>query len=130
MQELPKKTNSLPEEVEEVLEKLPPEARQIVSSMSVSGSIPVFSPVQKKITEEHITKVLEIADNDGERELKLFQSAELTKRLGIGAVILIIAIILVYSGITKETFLSQQIINIVVGAFGGAGLINVFKKKE
>lgn len=124
------KSLNKPEEVEEVLESLPPEAKQVINSLMIRGSVPVFSPVQRKITEEHITKVLELADKDRDRELQQFLSSERTKRLAIGAVVFVIIVILIYSGITKETFLSQQIINIVVGAFGGVGLIGVFKKKD
>jgi hypothetical protein len=50
MQELPKKTDSIADEVEEVIEKLPPEARQIIrSTLSVSGSVPVFTLFKRKL---------------------------------------------------------------------------------
>jgi hypothetical protein len=120
----------LPDEVAQELEKLPPEAKQIMRSLSIQGSMPVFSPIQKKITEEHITRLLEISDKDSQRQLDVLKISETTKRLAIGAVLVLVISVLVYAGITKETFLSQQIINIVVGAFGGVGLTNVFKKKD
>jgi hypothetical protein len=39
----------------EILEKLPPEVRKAVESISmISGSVPVFNPIYKKINEGHI----------------------------------------------------------------------------
>jgi hypothetical protein len=120
----------LPDEVAQELEKLPPEAKQIMRSFSMQGTVPFVPPIQKKITEEHITRLLEISDKDSQRQLDVLKISETTKRLAIGAVLVLVISVLVYAGITKETFLSQQIINIVVGAFGGVGLTNVFKKKD
>lgn len=112
----------------EVLESLPPEAQRIMRSLSIQGSFPVFSPVQKKITEEHITQVLNLADKDSQRKLDEIKSTETTKRLAIGAVLILVISVLIYSGITKETLLSQQIIGVVMGALGGAGVVTVFRK--
>jgi ABC-type Fe3+-siderophore transport system permease subunit len=120
----------LPDEVTEALESLPPEARRVMQSLSFQGSFPVFSPIQKKITEQHITKVLDLADKDSQRKLDEIKSTETTKRLAIGAVLVLVIAVLIYSGITKETLLSQQIIGVVMGALGGAGVVTVFRNKS
>jgi len=132
---LPQKQSSqndldLPDEVTEALESLPPEAQRVMQSLSIQGAFPVFSPIQKKITEQHITKVLDLADKDGQRKLEEIKSTETTKRLAIGAVLVLVIAVLIYSGITKETLLSQQIIGVVMGALGGAGVVTVFRNKS
>ncbi|MCP4134378.1 MAG: hypothetical protein GY754_25615 [bacterium] len=61
----------------ELLEALPPEIRKEVefgfSMQRLSGPLP--SPLMDKVTEEHITKVLEISEKDDERAYESIQTS-------------------------------------------------------
>jgi hypothetical protein len=121
----------LPEEVLEAIKELPPEARQTITRMSFQGSFPYTSPILKKITANHIDKVLDLANKDGERKAKEIENVENTKRLIIISIIVVIAIVLLYSAFTKDIELSQTIINVGIGALGGFGIgVTVSKNKE
>ena len=63
----------------ELLDALPPEMRQVVSSFTAMVHSPPSrqSPLAKNITSEHITKIIVNSDNDSKRDYNL-------KRLSIG----------------------------------------------
>lgn len=124
-------TANFPEEVLEAIKELPPEAIQTITRMSFQGSFPYTSPILKKITANHIDKVLDLANKDGERKAKEIENVETTKRLIIISIIVVIAIVLLYSAFTKDIELSQTIINVGIGALGGFGIgVTVSKNKE
>ena len=70
--------SSLGEEAEipvlqEVLEKLPAEARRVIArSFSASTMVagPMPNPILEKLTEEHISDLIETVDKDGDRALE------------------------------------------------------------
>jgi hypothetical protein len=101
----------------EILDALPAETRQAVSSfMAMVHSQPSKqSPLAKNITPEHISKILVNSDNDSRRDFDL-------KRLAMGAVLVLVAMILVYAAKTKDKDLSEKIFVASIAAVGGAGV--------
>jgi hypothetical protein len=102
----------------EVLEALPPEMRKAVSASftaMVHSSPSRQSPLAKNIQPEHISKILDNSDNDSNREFNL-------KRLAMGAILLLVAMILTYAAITKDKDLSEKILVASIAAIGGAGV--------
>jgi hypothetical protein len=55
---------------------------------------------------------------------------ELTKRYGMIAIVSIITTAFIYSGLTKDTALSDKVINTLFGALGGLGAGAVVFQKE
>ena len=102
----------------EILDALPPEMRQavIASFTATLQSAPSRqSPLAKNITPEHISTILVNSDNDSRRDFDL-------KRLAMGAVLVLVAMILVYAAKTKDKDLSEKIFVASVAAVGGAGV--------
>ena len=73
------------------------------------------SPLAKNITPEHISTILVNSDNDSRRDFDL-------KRLAMGAVLVLVAMILVYAAKTKDKDLSEKIFVASIAAVGGAGV--------
>lgn len=102
----------------EILNALPPEMRQVVSASltaMVHSAPSRQSPLAKNITPEHIATILANSDNDSRREFDL-------KRLAIGAVLVLVAMILVYAAKTKDKDLSEKILVASIAVVGGAGI--------
>lgn len=102
----------------EVLEALPPEMRKKVSASftaMVHSSSSRQSQLAKNIKPEHISKILINSDNDSKRDFDL-------KRLAMGAILLLVAMILTYAAITKDKDLSEKILVASIAAVGGAGV--------
>jgi hypothetical protein len=102
----------------EILEALPPEMRQAVSASftaMVHSAPSRQSPLAKNITPEHISTILVNSDNDSRRDFDL-------KRLAMGAVLVLVAMILVYAAKTKDKDLSEKIFVASIAAVGGAGV--------
>lgn len=73
------------------IEKLPQEAQAIIGMMMASRrriSSPMSDPLSDKISTEHISKMLDIAEKDNERE---FENTKLSKQYNL--VTLVIALI-------------------------------------
>lgn len=86
-------TDGKPPAHPEVLEKLPPEVRKVVESISLQAfSTPVFNPILNKITEKHIDKVLDQNEKDSDRE---FDDHRSIRRFNLGYV-LIFAVLFVF----------------------------------
>lgn len=102
----------------EILDAVPPEMRQVVSASltALDYSTPSRqSPLAKNITPQHISTILANSDNDSRREFDL-------KRLAMGAVLVLVAMILVYAAKTKDKDLSEKILVASIAAVGGAGV--------
>jgi len=102
----------------EILDALPPEMRQLVSASLtalVHRAPSRQSPLAKNITPQHISTILANSDNDSRREFDL-------KRLAMGAVLVLVAMILVYAAKTKDKDLSEKILVASIAAVGGAGV--------
>jgi hypothetical protein len=116
---------SVPAEVAEVLKELPPERRREVTSLFLSMqrmSSPTSSALMKRIASEHITKTLDNFEKENERDFKKSQASELTKRLGMGAILLLVLIVLVYAGLTQDKELAEKVIIAGISGVGGFGV--------
>jgi thiol:disulfide interchange protein len=104
-------------------EHIPPTTSDIPSGMkeimlSMAGfSGPVTSPLQRKINEEHISKVLEIADKDSQRS---YDDAQSSKRYFLAYIVLsflLFGFIIVFLADKNPTLLRD--ILFILGAFAG-----------
>lgn len=123
----------VPTEIVEALKELPPNQRQMVSSMflsmerlSSSGS----STLVKRVTPEHITQTLENLEKENERDFKKSQSSEVTKRMGMGATLILVLMVLGYAGFTKDKDLAEKVIIAGISGIGGFGAGVALSKKE
>jgi len=105
----------------EVLSKLPPDVRRAVEFSLQAFSGPVFHPIVKKITEGHIDKVLESAENDSKRDFKDRMAGRWFGLIYavIGALLFIFLTIYV-AGQDKELY--RDLLTKVIIFFGGGGL--------
>jgi hypothetical protein len=122
-------SSSLMEEIlpPEVVERLSQnDQRRIESSlsiMSMSGSPLQSSSIAKQVKPEHVTQIIANSEKDSQREFEKSKISENTKRLGIGAILSLVIIVLVYAGLTKDKDLSERIFVASISAIGrfGAG---------
>jgi hypothetical protein len=131
---------SIPEEIAEVLKELPPQEAQKFASLFVSMRRSVTSyesPIMRQVNSGHIDKALDIAQaeiNNAAKEIDNAateaRSAEGTKRWAIGSLLVLVAMILLYSGYTKDKELSEKIMNIGTGFLAGLSVGLVSKKKD
>lgn len=110
----------------EVLKHLPPELQKAVQSFSLEAfSGPVFHPVLKKINEEHITKVLEQAEKDSERDFKDTQSARLYGLMYVVIILVFLGAMTAYL-VNADKELYKQVLGYVLpflaGIAGGYGV--------
>lgn len=108
----------------EIFSQLPPEAQKIISvqlTQMRGGLSPGPSPIAQKLSPEHITAIIQNGENESVRDFDLAKIAQNTRRIGMGAVLAVITIILIYAGITKDKDLSEKIIFASISAIGGYG---------
>jgi hypothetical protein len=108
----------------EILSQLPPEAQRIISVQLMQmrgGRPPGPSPIAQKLSPEHITAIIQNGENESVRDFTLAKIGQNTRRIGMGAVIAVITIILIYAGVTKDKDLSEKIIFASISAIGGYG---------
>lgn len=115
---------AIPTEVAEALEELPPEQRRMVSSMFLSMSR--ISPsrssaLAKRVTSEHISQTLDNFEKENERDFKRSQSGETTKRLGMGAILVLVLMVFGYAGLTSDKDLAEKVIIAGISGLGGFG---------
>ena len=72
--------------------------------------------------------ILELAQLDFDERSR--KEKELTKRYGMIAIVSIITTASIYSGLTKDTALSDKVINTLFGALGGLGAGAVVFQKD
>lgn len=104
---------AIPTEVVEALKELPPDQRRVVSSMFLSMgrmSSSSSSALVKRVTPEHITQTLDNLEKENERDFKKSQSSEITKRLGMGAILVLVLMVFGYAGLTKDKDLAEKVI--------------------
>lgn len=112
----------LPEEIAEDLKSLPPNVKESLAlSISMMERVSSSSSLSKHIKSEHIDKIIDYSEKESEREHQRFNSGEVTKRYSIGALLGLIFMVLVYSGVTQDKQLSEKIITAGIGALGGFG---------
>lgn len=108
----------------DILSQLPPEAQKIISvqlTQMRGGLPPGPSPIAQKLSPEHITAIIQNSENESIRDFTLAKIGQNTRRIGMGAVIAVITIILIYAGVTKDKDLSEKIIFASISAVGGYG---------
>ena len=128
--------NTLPTEVIEAVGELPPNQQMIVKSMLTATASITKSPsslLARSVTPEHISKTLQNNDQERERQFKRDQAAETTKRLGIGAILSLILMVLIYAGVTSDKETADKVIIAGItgigGAIGGFGAGVAYSKK-
>ena len=108
---------------DEVLDKIPPESRgeikRIMSTMISAGYVgPPPHPFAKKITEDHITKIIDYSEKDDERQ---FQNSKDERKMSLtiffGVLVPITGLIIFFALLNKIEILVPLISAIV--AFGG-----------
>jgi hypothetical protein len=122
----------IPAEVVEVLKELPPAQGQVVRSMFLAARMPSSSSASlaKRITPEHITQTLDNRDKENERDFRKSQSSELTKRIGMEAILILVLMVFGYAGITKEKDLAEKVIIAGISGLGGFGAGVALSKKD
>lgn len=122
---------AIPSEVVEVLKELPPAQKQIVTSLfSARIQSSSSSSLIKRVTPEHITQTLNNLDKENERGFKKSQSSEVTKRIGMGAILVLVLMVFGYAGVTKDKDLAEKVIIAGISGLGGFGAGVALSKKE
>jgi hypothetical protein len=124
----------LPEELQEALKSLPSDERQMIQALILSSrvsSVSHSSPISKQITPAHIGEIIKNDDKADERKHQRSQSRQTTNRLGMGAILFLVIIVLTYAGLTKEKDLAEKIIIAGISGIGGVGAgYAIGKQKE
>ncbi|MEH2458297.1 hypothetical protein [Nostoc sp.] len=124
----------IPTNVAEALKELPPAQRQIATSMFLSAegrmSSSSSSSLLKHVTSEHITKTIENLEKENERDFKKNQASEVTKRLGMGAILVLVLMVFGYAGLTKDKDLAEKVIIAGISGLGGFGAGFAVSKKQ
>lgn len=124
---------AVPTEVVEALKELPPDQRQMVTSLFLSMgriSSSSSSSLAKRVTAEHITQTLNNLEKENERDFKKVQANEITKRLGMGAILVLVLMVLGYAGVTKDKELAEKVIIAGISGLGGFGAGVAVSKRE
>lgn len=124
---------TVPAEVAEAIEELPPEQRQMMSSMFLSMnriSSSRSSAIAKRVTSEHISQTLDNLEKENERDFKRSQSGENTKRLSMGAILVLVLMVFGYAGITNDKDLAEKVIIAGISGLGGFGAGVALNKNE
>ncbi len=123
----------VPTEVADMLKEIPKEDRKQVTKMllmsSRSGVVQKSSPIAEKIEPRHIDKIIDSYDKESERESEKFRREEVTKRIGMGGILGLILMVLIYAGITGDRELSEKVIFAGIGGLGGYGVGVATSKK-
>lgn len=112
------------EKLTEELENLPPDVKRemslILSMQRFSGSISPLSPIREKINEQHISKILEIAEKDDERAFADTQSARiygfLTFIVATGFLVFLTVFL-----VNKDVAVYQDVLKLLIIFGGGFG---------
>lgn len=108
-----------------IIEKLPPELREIVeigfSGISMSRySGPIPPQFFNKINENHISKILEIAEKDEERS---FEDAKSSRRYTFCYVLLFVGLLVFLTVflVYKDVELYKEVFKLIIVYLGGLG---------
>lgn len=116
------------EEFAEVIERMPPELRETMGvMMKISGPMP--NPLMKKITTEHITKIIDSGDKESERD---YQREKEERSYNLIIFIITVLTILALTGFLvfmKEKDLLMNLIVALLGFAGGFGVGKYYNKK-
>jgi hypothetical protein len=117
---------------EEILESIPAENRgkvvSIIKQSIFSGVMRRGNPISEKITEEHISKLIEKSDNQDLRDREERKSQRNYNLIIIIIVLLFLVFLIVYLKEDKE--LLYKIIIAIISFVGGFGVGRTSFKKE
>ncbi|MBD2776296.1 hypothetical protein [Iningainema tapete] len=118
-QDKPGKLKQLPDE----LEDLPPELKRVVEaafSIQRISSTPLLSPIQDKINESHISKILEIVEKDDERT---FADAQASRKYTLinTIIILLVFVFLTVFLVNKDVEIYRELLKLSIAFAGGLG---------
>lgn len=126
-----------PDEVNTVLEEMPPDKREViervmVSSISMMAKVSPEGELSKKITSEHIGQMIETNDRAMEHTFKADHERRIHRLIYFGgAIIILFGVILL---LKDNPDLMKDILNlglgVILGAFGGWGYSKVKGKDE
>jgi hypothetical protein len=122
----PKKAEDLEsgdlEAISSELENLPPEVKRVMqATLSMQRiSTPLVSPILEKVNENHISKILEIAEKEDER---LFADTQSARKYTLINTILILGFFgfLTVFLVNKDIAAYQEILKIIIIFGGGLG---------
>jgi hypothetical protein len=128
-QEPPDDSSVIPEEI---LKKLPPEARRVVQFGMMQRFGPMPNPLTSKLTESHIDKILDISAKDDER---YFADAKHARWFTLGYVVLFLALFVFLTiflvGEDKELYKEAlKLVAVFVGGFGGGFGVKSYMDRE
>ncbi|MBU7042479.1 MAG: hypothetical protein HXS47_02720 [Theionarchaea archaeon] len=119
---------------QEIIDQLPPEMKGLMAAglsiQQYSGPIP--SRFFEKITEDHISKILDIAEKDEERS---FEDVKSSRKYNLVYVLIFVGlfVFLTIFLIFKDVELYLEVLKIIVvffGGFGGGFGYNEWKRKK
>ena len=122
----------LPEEITEIVKSLPPEQGRTIKRsfefMMSATNMPSYYPLLKKLSGEHIDKIIEYSEKDDERSFRfaLFSKWHtlIFTILGMG-----IFIFLTLFLAKDASNIYMDILKVAFGFLGGFGVGSFFKKK-
>ncbi|WP_013325317.1 hypothetical protein [Gloeothece verrucosa] len=109
------------EEITTEIENLPAPIKRVVQgTLSMQRISSPFSPLQNKITESHITKILEITEKDDERA---FLDTKEERKYNFWYFVFILAFLVFITVflVNKDITLYQEILKIIIIFGGGFG---------
>lgn len=115
-----------------ILEKMPVEVRQLIVSFLANFSGSAHPPFLKKINEEHISKILDLSENESKR---VFEDTQSTKKYNLAYVLIFCALFvfsIVYLG-DKNPDLLKEILKYLAVFAGGGGFgyaLRAYRNKE
>lgn len=105
------------------LEDLPPELKRILQttlSMQRISSTPFRSPIQEKINESHISKILEIVEKDDERAFADTQASRKYTLINIVIFLLFLGFLTVFL-VNKDLETYRELLKLLIIYAGGLG---------
>jgi hypothetical protein len=108
----------------ELMKQIPPEAQQQIRQMiamfgQVSGPV---HPLAKKLTEGHITKIIDNIEKDEDRR---FQEGRDVRKMGLTiffAILIVLASLMVFFTVMNRTDILIPLVSALVGFGGGYGI--------
>jgi len=123
----------LPEEITEIIKNLPPEEGKTVKRslefMMSSFNMPSYYPLIKKLSGEHIDKIIEYSGKDDERSFQFACKSKLYTLiltiLGMGIFIFLTVFLA-----KDASNIYMDLLKVAFGFLGGFGVGSFFKKKQ
>ena len=121
------------QEVDDFVEKMPPEMKRIIQSFSMRAISGVHNPIYNKINEEHIAKIIQYSRDDEQDNYNLKRT---NRYFTLGYTILAVAIFifLIIFLMPRDMELLTEILKVLVlvgaGIGGGIGIKSYLEKRE